>query len=161
MWSGLGFCRDEKLFHRGVIFNPEFDSFEIMSLGQLGGGRFFLKVKSGEIVVGIGVSGVDFDGTAEFLLGSINPTSAAYHHAKEIAGSGIVRVVESCLRKGGEGFWEAILVHINHPESEPSRGCFETLSNGLLEEIFRLRGIACVKFNHAEIHEAVLVLRIE
>ena len=51
--------------------------------------------------MGVGVRGIEFHGAAEFLLGAIDPAFAADDDAEEIAGAGVVRVVQGGLGKGG------------------------------------------------------------
>jgi hypothetical protein len=159
--SGFGWRGVEQFFHGWVFFNPEFNGFEIMALRQLDGGRFFLKVKCGEIVVGVRVGRVEFHGAAEFLLGAIDPAFAADDDAEEIAGAGVLRVEERGLREGGEGLGEAVLVHVNHAQGEPGRGGLDSEGDGLFEEFLGLRAIARGELDQAEIHQSHGVLWIE
>ena len=98
-----------------------------MPPGKLGGGWFFLKVKDREIVVGVGIRWVEFDGAAQFVLSAFDPTSAAHHNPEKIVCPGVPWVLEHGLGKCSQCGIRLIAVHIDHAEREPGWSRLEAL----------------------------------
>ena len=52
-----------------------------MAAGELHSGRIFLQIHDRQIVVRIGIGGIEFHGAAEFGLGTVDPSAFSLDNA--------------------------------------------------------------------------------
>ena len=139
---GRGVGKGELFFWGGEIFGDfgigrgaEVEGFLVVASGEFGGWGGALEVEDGEIEVGFGGEGIEFNGLAEFIFGGGEPAFFADGHAEILVGERIFGIEESGLGEGGEGGIELGLVVFDHAEGEPREGGIGVKADGFFEEV--------------------------
>ena len=72
------------------------------------------EIKNSQIEVGVGIVGIELDGSSKFLLGGVFPPLAARGDPEIVVRTGILVIIEGGLDKCGEGFLVPLLLEIIH-----------------------------------------------